>query len=308
MTEPETSRSRCLGTMLESGVPARLPAPAGTPFAVDLAAFAPETILASRPTAFVLAEEFLAAGVHTVVVVDTVGDAWGFRLSPDGVSPSGLPVVVLGGAHGDAPLPPDASAAGSLLGAALVRSREQALVVLDLSGYERQADRAHFTGALLTELRVHNRAPLHVVIDRPELAPSRDLEPFVLRGQPTVMRAPAHALGCTLVTQNPAMLPKPLLLQCDLLMLGRMAGSPDGAAVLGWLEAHRSDSPGARSPGSATASRRYPPTRRGSAHPVAACSLVSRSAGAPRSTRRPPWGTAPVQGRRRSARSPTSRC
>jgi hypothetical protein len=47
-----------------------------------------------------MVEEFLKAGVH-VVVVDPVGVWWGLRASADGQR-EGLPIVVLGGEHGDA--------------------------------------------------------------------------------------------------------------------------------------------------------------------------------------------------------------
>lgn len=50
-------------------------------------------------TALVMVEEMLKAGLH-VVVADPVGVAWGLRASADGKGP-GLPIVVLGGDHGD---------------------------------------------------------------------------------------------------------------------------------------------------------------------------------------------------------------
>ena len=53
-------------------------------------------------TAAVLVEELLKAGLH-VVVVDPVGVWWGLRASADGAH-EGLPIVVLGGEHGDVPL------------------------------------------------------------------------------------------------------------------------------------------------------------------------------------------------------------
>ena len=53
-------------------------------------------------TASVLVEELLKAGLHAVVV-DPVGVWWGLRAAADGKRP-GLPIVILGGDHGDVPL------------------------------------------------------------------------------------------------------------------------------------------------------------------------------------------------------------
>src|SRR5436309_7649311 len=52
--------------------------------------------------ASVLVEELLKAGLHAVVV-DPVGVWWGLRAAADGKRP-GLPIVILGGDHGDVPL------------------------------------------------------------------------------------------------------------------------------------------------------------------------------------------------------------
>src|SRR5690554_2034739 len=56
-------------------------------------------------TASVLAEEMVGAGL-SVVVLDPLDVWWGLRASADGDTP-GLPVLVLGGSHGDLPLDAD---------------------------------------------------------------------------------------------------------------------------------------------------------------------------------------------------------
>jgi DNA helicase HerA-like ATPase len=53
-------------------------------------------------TTKVLAEELVAHG-QQACIIDPLGAYWGLRSSPDGKAP-GLPVLVLGGEHGDAPL------------------------------------------------------------------------------------------------------------------------------------------------------------------------------------------------------------
>lgn len=53
-------------------------------------------------TAGVLVEEVLEAR-QQVVILDPKGDWWGLRSSADGRS-AGLPITIMGGAHGDIPL------------------------------------------------------------------------------------------------------------------------------------------------------------------------------------------------------------
>jgi hypothetical protein len=53
-------------------------------------------------SALVMVEELLKANTR-VVVADPVGVCWGLRAGANGKSP-GLPIIVLGGEHGDLPL------------------------------------------------------------------------------------------------------------------------------------------------------------------------------------------------------------
>src|SRR5436305_15061848 len=59
-------------------------------------------------TASVIAEELCEAGMPWVAL-DPTGAWWGLRASSDGQS-EGLPVVVIGGQHGDLPLERDGGA------------------------------------------------------------------------------------------------------------------------------------------------------------------------------------------------------
>src|SRR5688572_17834750 len=53
-------------------------------------------------TARKIADQLYGAG-RQVVIVDTKGDWWGIRSAANGRDP-GLPIVILGGEHGDVPL------------------------------------------------------------------------------------------------------------------------------------------------------------------------------------------------------------
>ena len=57
-------------------------------------------------TASVMAEEFVANSLP-FVALDPTGAWWGLRAAADGKS-EGLPVVIIGGDHGDVPLEPTA--------------------------------------------------------------------------------------------------------------------------------------------------------------------------------------------------------
>ena len=85
-----------------------------------------ETGAGKTYAALVLVEELLRTGMQ-VVVIDPVGVCWGLRASADGKK-QGLPIVVMGGDHGDLPLEPTA---GRTVAELLVDLRLS--VVLDLS-------------------------------------------------------------------------------------------------------------------------------------------------------------------------------
>lgn len=188
-------------------------------------------------TAVVLTEELVGSGLP-VVVVDTVGAWWGLRSSADGTKP-GLPVVVFGGDHGDVPLD---EAAGKLIADVILEHRISAVVdtsILSKAGARR------FLTAFVTEIYHRNREPLHVVFDEAdELAPQRPgaegikllgaMEDFVRRGR-------LRGLGCTLVTQRPAVLHKDVLTQAEVLISMGMTGPRDVAAINEWVQLHADD-------------------------------------------------------------------
>lgn len=93
-----------------------------------------------------------------VVIVDPTGAWWGLRLQRDGGA-AGYSVIVLGGHHCDAPLPPASGAA-----CAELVTKHQVQVIFDTSAMtvgERTRWFTDFAGGLFRL----NRTPLHVVID-----------------------------------------------------------------------------------------------------------------------------------------------
>jgi uncharacterized protein len=149
-------------------------------------------------TAAVMVEEMLKAGLQ-LVVVDPVGVWWGLRSSADGQH-EGLPIVIMGGEHGDLPLE---VGAGELIADVVVDERLS--VVLDLSPF-RKGEQTRFMTDVAERLYQKNRQPLHLVLDEADaFAPQRPMkgqERLLGAIEDLVRRGRARGLGVTLVTQR----------------------------------------------------------------------------------------------------------
>lgn len=187
-------------------------------------------------TAAVLVEELLKAHLQ-VIVVDPIGVWWGLRAAADGVG-AGLPIVVLGGDHGDIPLRPED---GELVADLLIDERLSA--VIDL-GMLRKGEQIRFMEAFAERLYHRNREPLHLVLDEADAyAPQRPapgaqrllgaIEDLVRRGR-------ARGLGITLVTQRAAVLNKDVLTQVEVLVALRTIAPQDRDAIDAWIRVHGS--------------------------------------------------------------------
>jgi hypothetical protein len=186
-------------------------------------------------TALVLLEQMVGASLP-VVALDPVGVFWGLRSSADGRGP-GLPVILLGGRHADAPLEPGA---GRAVADFIIAERQP--TVLDLSEFRSKAEQQRFTREFLERLYDANRDALHVMIDEADdIAPQRPFgdEARLLRAvEVLVRRGRARGLGCTLITQRAAVLNKNVLTQVSMLILGRTIAPQDRKAIEAWVEVH----------------------------------------------------------------------
>jgi hypothetical protein len=186
-------------------------------------------------SALVLLEQMVTAGIP-VVMLDPVGVAWGLRSSADGAG-AGLPVIVLGGDHGDAPI---GATAGRAVADFVVAERQP--TVIDFSAFHSKADQQRFAREFLERLYESNRDPLHLFIDEADdFAPQRPFgdEARLLRAiEVLVRRGRARGLGCTLITQRAAVLNKNVLTQVSTLILGRTVAPQDRKAIEAWVEVH----------------------------------------------------------------------
>jgi hypothetical protein len=190
-------------------------------------------------TARRLAELLIAAGLQ-VVIVDPKGDHWGIRSARDGKR-AGLPVVILGGEHGDVPLE---AGAGEVV--ARLVAEERATALLDLS-LLRKGEVAVFMSAFLEGLyrlkaREQFRTPMMLILDEADaVAPQRPQhgeERMLGAAEDIVRRGRQRGLGCTLVTQRAAVLNKNVLTQAEVLVLLRTIGPQDLAALDAWIDLH----------------------------------------------------------------------
>lgn len=189
-------------------------------------------------TGSVLAEEMVAAGLP-FYVLDPTGAWWGLRASANGRD-GGLPVVVLGGEHGDVPIDHTAGAA-----VADLVVDEPGFYIIDLNHIDEvHANTVRFATAFLSRLygrKARNRDPLHGFWDEADIfAPQRpgpDQTKMLGAAEAIVRRGGLRGLGTTVITQRPAVLNKNILTQIDILVMLRIMGPQDRAAVDEYLKA-----------------------------------------------------------------------
>lgn len=190
----------------------------------------------------VIAEELIAAKLPWVAL-DPTGAWWGLRSSADGENP-GLPVVVIGGQHGDLPLERDSG----VVVADLVLDHP-GWYVIDFSLLGSRAAEREFAATFGD--RLHRRKmepgldfPLHLFVDEADLFVPQEKEtvwsgrrrpgdpPDILAVyQGIVRRGGLHGLGSTLISQRPALVNKNALTQIDILFLLRLVAGQDQEAV-----------------------------------------------------------------------------
>jgi hypothetical protein len=180
-------------------------------------------------TAAVLAEELVAADLPWVAL-DPTGAWWGLLADANSVDP-GLPVVVLGGQHGQLPLD---SGAGAFVADLVLE--HPGYYVLDLSLLGTKTAERHFAYAFADRLyrrKMHAGMdfPLHLFVDEADMfvPQERDQGDNLMLGafQSIVRRGGLHGLGTTLISQRPALVNKNVLTQLDMLILLRLVAGND---------------------------------------------------------------------------------
>lgn len=180
-------------------------------------------------TASVMAEEMLKAQ-QPIVALDPTGAWWGLR--------SEYPVVIVGGEHADVPLE---ASAGEVVAQAIVENRFPAVVDLSLF---RKGQMIQFMTAFAETLYRLNREALHLFVDEADaFAPQAknyggDENRMLGAMEDIVRRGRKRGIGCTLITQRPAVLNKNVLTQCEVLVSLRMTHPKDIDAIKEWVNVH----------------------------------------------------------------------
>jgi hypothetical protein len=183
-------------------------------------------------TASVLVEEMLKAG-QQVIVADPLGVWWGLRASADG-KPSGLPIAIVGGEHGDLPLRADM---GGMVADLIVAERLAAVIDLSLL---RKAEQSQFMTDFAETLHYRNRQPLHLVLDEADLfapqSPIKGGERLLGAIDDIVRRGRVRGLGVTLISQRSAVINKNVLTQTEVLIALRTTSPQDSDAIDLWMK------------------------------------------------------------------------
>lgn len=185
-------------------------------------------------TAAAMAEEMFAARLP-FVVVDPVGSWYGLRSSGDGSEP-GLPILILGGRHGDVPLE---KGSGAMVADMIVADRLSC--VLDVSEFS-EGEKIHFLIDFAERLYRTNRDPLHLFLEEADdyipQRPMREQARLLRAFENIVRRGRARGLGITMITQRSAAINKNVLTQIETLIVLRTTSPQDRKAIAGWVEYH----------------------------------------------------------------------
>jgi len=186
-----------------------------------------------------LVEQLFKAG-QPVVLFDPKGDHWGIRSAADGKSP-GLPVLIIGGEHGDIPIEPGA---GEIIAKLVVEERVSALI--DLSPLRKHEVTTFATGFLENVYRLkareRYRTPMMLAIDEADaIAPQRPMkgeERMLGAAEDIVRRGGQRGIGCAMATQRAAVLNKNVLTQIQILVSLRTIAPQDLDALNAWIDVH----------------------------------------------------------------------
>lgn len=184
-------------------------------------------------TAKGIVEKLLAAG-RRVCIIDPTGAWWGLRSSADGEK-AGYEVVILGGAHGDAPLPALSGAACAEL---VVSGNVQ--VVFDTSAMT-VGDRTRWFIDFGTALYRLNSQPLHLIIDEAHVfapqgkVPDPETGKMLHAANSLASGGRSRGVRLMMLTQRPAKLHKDSLTCCDTLIAMRVIAPQDREAIEDWV-------------------------------------------------------------------------
>ena len=185
-------------------------------------------------TARGLVERLLASGARSCIL-DPTGVWWGLRLKPDGKTPSGLPIVILGGDYGDLPITPEA---GRMCARLVIEHRTSFVVDMSLFGV---GERDRFCAAFFDTLYQEKpRGPLHLIADEADAyapqKPMKEQRVMASRFEQIVRRGRVRGFRVMMITQRTAVINKDVLNMAGTMVVLNLMGPQDRAAFENWIE------------------------------------------------------------------------
>lgn len=199
-------------------------------------------------TARKLVEEAIAAG-QRVLVIDPTDVWWGLKSSSDGKR-AGLPVVVLGGDHGDLPLP---ETAGRIIADFIVEGEGSAILSVR---HLRKGKQVTLVTAFAEQLyyrkgATKHRTPILIVVDEcdafvPQNPRQRgEISRCIGAIEDLVRKGRAAGIGVVLISQRPASINKDVLTQAETMICHRVTAPHDRKSLREWIDAHDTKEQGA---------------------------------------------------------------
>lgn len=183
-----------------------------------------------------LAECLIDAGVQ-VVVLDSVGNWFGLRLSADGKE-AGYDIPVIGGLRGDIPLE---ATGGKLIADTIVETGRSLIVdVSQFSKHDRQRFATEFGERLWSKKKAeHHPSPLHLIIEESQL-----IVPEAVRGdsarmvgiyEEIIRLGRNYGIGASMISQRPQSVNKEVLNQTECLFALQVNGAHERKALMAWI-------------------------------------------------------------------------
>ena len=183
-----------------------------------------------------LAECLIDADVQ-VVVLDSVGNWWGLRLSADGKE-AAYDIPVIGGLRGDIPLE---ATGGKLIADTIVETGRS--LIIDVSQFSK-GDRQKFATDFAERLWLKKKAerhpsPLHLIIEESQLivpeAVKADSARMVGIYEEIIRLGRNYGIGVSMISQRPQSVNKEVLNQTECLIALQVNGAHERRALKEWI-------------------------------------------------------------------------
>lgn len=186
-----------------------------------------------------LAECLIDAGVQ-VVVLDSVGNWWGLRLSADGKE-AAYDIPVIGGLRGDIPLE---ATGGKLIADTIVETGRS--LIIDISQFSK-GDRQRFATDLgerlwLKKKAEHHPSPVHLIIEESQLIVPENIvgdKAFASRMvgiyEEIIRLGRNYGIGISMISQRPQSVNKEVLNQTECLFVLQVNGAHERKALKEWI-------------------------------------------------------------------------